>query len=238
MLEKPSDNAKLGELLVRNGLISEGQLQHALLVQQVQAVYKPLGEVCKDLGYISRTDLRQALDRYRKRIPLGSLLLKIGVITDLELQTALASGRFSEKRLGEVLVKKKLITQSALSMALAIQLTLPTIAPDPILIDTKLLHTVNAKFLYQKKVLPVRYNKDEGVLTVIMENPLDVETVADLEKIFKTGIEPAILASGEIKDMLDALLDPWSKVSSVAATGDKGLQFYKKADDELIIEFA
>ena len=135
MIEKPSDDLKLGELLVRNRLSSEEQLQQALLVQRAQAVYEPLGEVCKDLGYISRTDLRGILDRYRKRIPLGSLLVKMGDITEIKLEAGLAARQVTGERLGEVLVKKAFITRPALRIALGIQLTIPTMPPDPDMIN-------------------------------------------------------------------------------------------------------
>lgn len=238
MLQKPSDDLKLGELLVRNGLLTEEQLHHALLVQQIRAVYKPLGEVCKDLGYITRTDLRGMLDRYRKRIPLGSLLLKMGIINELKLETGLAAGQLSGERLGQILVKKAFITQAALRVALGIQLTIPTVAPDPALIDKNLLESVNANFLYKNNAIPVRYNKDEKVLTVVMEDPLDVQTVADLEKIFKTRIEPAMLTYGEIKHVLDAALDPWAARSFGGSTpsGSGSLKFVRKTDDAVIIE--
>ena len=238
MLRKPSDDLKLGELLIRNGLLNQEQLHHALLVQQIRAVYKPLGEVCKDLGYISRTDLRGMLDRYGKRIPLGSLLMKMGIINQLKLESGLAAGQLSGERLGQVLVKKAFITQPALIVALGIQLTIPTVAPDPALIDKELLHAVNANFLYRNNAIPVRYNKEEGVLTVVMEDPLDVETVADLEKIFKMKIEPAMLTYGEIKHVLDALLDPWAArpFDSPKTTASGGLKFTRKTDDELVME--
>jgi len=238
MLQKPSDDLKLGELLVRNGLLNEEQLHHALLVQQIRAVYKPLGEVCKDLGYISRTDLRGVLDRYSKRIPLGRLLLKMGMINQVKLDRGLAARQLSTERLGQILVKKAYITQPALRIALGIQLTIPTIAPDPALIDKKLLHEVNANFLYKNNAIPVRYNKEENVLTVVMEDPLDVATVADLEKIFKVRIEPAMLTHGEIRHVLDVALDPWAAgpFDSPSVVGDGSLKFVRKTDRSLVIE--
>ena len=238
MLQKPSDDLKLGELLLRNGFVNEEQLKHALLVQQMRSVYKPLGEVCKDLGYISRTHLRAVLDRYRKRIPLGGLLLRMGIISEVKLKRGLAAGQLTGERLGQVLVKNAFITQPALRIALGIQLTIPTMPPDPDLIDKKLLHDVNANFLYKKRAIPVRYKTDEGVLTVVMEDPLDVETLADLEKTFKTRIEPAMLTHGEIDRLLDTLLDPWASkpFEGPATTTTGALRFTRKASDGLVIE--
>ena len=179
------------------------------------------------------------LDRYGKRIHLGSLLVKMGIINELKLESGLAAGRLSGERLGQILVKKAFITQPALRVALGIQLTIPTIAPDPSLVDKELIHAVNANFLYKNNAIPIRYNKAERVLTVVMEDPLDFETAADLEKIFKMKIEPAMLTYGDIKHVLDAVLDPWSArpFDSPKTTSSGTLKFVsKKADDALIIE--
>ena len=97
---------------------------------------------------------------------------------------------------------------------------------------------MNANFLYQRKAVPVHYKKDEDVLTVIMEDPLDVETVADLEKIFKTRIEPAMLTHGEIKHLLDALFDPWTKLLKSTGTSEsRGSKFARKPEDTFTIRF-
>ena len=108
---------------------------------------------------------------------------------------------------------KSLITQPSLVSALGMQLTIPTMNPDTDLIDRNLLKDVNANFLYKRKVIPVSRNDEEGVVTVIMNDPLDTETIVDLEKIFRLKIEPAILTRGEINLILDSLLDVWFRAS-------------------------
>ena len=76
MSQKPADETKIGELLLRNRVLSEEQLSQALMVQQNHPTYKPLGEVCMDLGFISRTRLRT--------------LLKMGKISETTLMSVLS----------------------------------------------------------------------------------------------------------------------------------------------------
>ena len=206
MTPNPVDEMKIGELLVRDRLLSEEQVEEALMVQRNQQEYKPIGEICVDLGFISKTALRTVLDKYRKRIRLGSLLIKTGVISEMKLMSALLTQQGGGGRLGEILLKKSFITQPNLAAALGMQLTIPTIEVDADNIDRDLLKEVSATFLYRKMVIPVSRNEKEGIVTVVMDNPLDVETIVDLEKIFKLRIEPAILAHGEIPALLDELL--------------------------------
>jgi hypothetical protein len=69
---------------------------------------------------------------------------------------------------------------------------------------------VNAGFLRRKRVLPLFHNREQGVLTVVMEDPTDAETISDLEKMFKTRVEPTILTSGAVSNMLNEIFDVWS----------------------------
>jgi type IV pilus assembly protein PilB len=213
MTQEPADEKRIGDLLIRDRIISEEELQQAVMVQRNQPMYKPLGEVCMDLGFISRTKLRTMLDKYRKRIRLGDLLLNMGKISEMTLMNALVMQQESRGKLGQILLMKSSITQPSLTNALGVQLTIPTMTPDTNLIDKNLLKEVSANFLYRRKVIPVSRNEKEGVVTVIMNDPLDHETIIDLEKIFRVGIEPAILTRGEIDIILDSLLDTWFNAS-------------------------
>ena len=206
MIKKPIAEMRIGELLVRDGILGQEQLQQALMVQRIQHVYKPLGEICVDLGFISRTVLRTLLDKYRKRIRLGELLLKMGMISEIQLMAALATQRTEGGKLGEILLRESLITQPKLMSALGMQLTVLTVEPDPYHMDKDLLRGVNViSYLYQNKVIPVFRNEKEDVITVVMNDPCNTETIVDMEKIFGSRIEPAILAHGEVDTILDLL---------------------------------
>ena len=209
MTTKPGHEMKLGELLLRLGLVTDKQFEQAFLIQQQQDQYKPIGEILRELGFISRTALRDVLHRYGKQMQLGKLLVKMGAISETMLLRGLLLQQRSPDKLGNILVRTSEISPTVLADALSIQLTVPAIKPDPDLMDKELLKEVNANFLYRYHVIPVSRNVRERTVTVIMEDPLDMEALVGLEKIFKEKIEPAILTHGEIKLVLDALLDPW-----------------------------
>ena len=155
--------------------------------QQAGSPYKPLGEVCKDLGLISRTTLRDFLNQHRKRLLLGDLLLKMGAISEAALMGGLEAQGQTKERLGEILVKRSVISREALTNALGIQLTIPTMEPDAGLVDFDLVNSVSSRFLYNKNVVPVCRKQVEGVITVIMEDPLDHETISISKRFSATG---------------------------------------------------
>jgi type II secretory ATPase GspE/PulE/Tfp pilus assembly ATPase PilB-like protein len=59
VLERSDRRLKLGEVLRRNGSITEEQLRHGL--EEQQRAKRPLGEVLMKLGYVSEEVMRQAL---------------------------------------------------------------------------------------------------------------------------------------------------------------------------------
>jgi len=204
----PVGKLRLGELLVQEEIISQKQLEEALIFQKRQLVYKPLGEICAELGFVSGLALRDFLAKHQKQILLGDLLVNMGIVNESQVTTALAEQRKSGKRLGQILVEKGFATRPALADALSMQLGIPKIAPTVGLVDETLLEGMNSSFFYTKGVVPLSRDDERGVLTVLMDDPLDFSIITDLEKIYKTKIEPAVSTTGETTRLLDCLYDP------------------------------
>jgi type IV pilus assembly protein PilB len=209
MQPKPTLEMRVGELLVKLGFLDESQLEEALAVQREQKVYKPLGEICKELGFISGRVLRDILFRYRKQILLGELLRKMGAITEDQLNEALQEQKKSGEKLGKILIRKGFLTSSDLTDSLCIQLGITKIHPKKDMIDRDLLHKANESYFRKKRVVPLRLDKDRRILMVVMEDPTDSETIGDLQKMFNAAIEPAICPSGETELLLKEIFDVW-----------------------------
>lgn len=100
---------KLGELLIREGYLTMDAVNKVLAVQKQQkdtytGDFKPFGQICVDLGLISRDELQRFLKKYNKRIYLGELLITMGLITAKHVDLILAQQTGSGKRFGELLV--------------------------------------------------------------------------------------------------------------------------------------
>jgi type II secretory ATPase GspE/PulE/Tfp pilus assembly ATPase PilB-like protein len=208
MQAQPVEKLRLGELLVQEEFITRQQLEEILTFQRRLAVYKPLGEICTDMGLISRLELKDILAKHQKRILLGDLLVNMGIVNEQQVTEALKAQRESGKRLGEILIEKGFATHASLADALSIQLGIPKIVPDVRLIDPALLEGMNVSFFYAKGVVPLGRDDERGVLTVIMNDPLDFATIADMEKIYRTKIEPAVSVTGETTHLLDYFCAP------------------------------
>lgn len=195
VLEKVN-SFKIGELLLREGFITNLQLKEAIDIQNKRKNYVPLGEICINQKFVSRAGLQKIIRRYQKSIPIGELMVNMGLITHKQLQIALEKQKVDNKKIGKILIERGFINEAALIDALSIQLGIPKISPSISLLDKKLLEKFNPEFLKKHQFLPAF--KEGDILTVIMADPLDSETIRFLEKVLKCRIEPAIATPQEI----------------------------------------
>src|SRR5215467_12597536 len=116
---------KIGELLLKDGLITPEQLEEALAAQKRQPDYMPLGEVCVEMKLISRDQLKTLLSKHQKRIPLGELLINLGLVSAEQVKECLQAQKSSPKKLGALLIEKGFLNENALISALNMQLGVP-----------------------------------------------------------------------------------------------------------------
>ena len=101
---------------------------------------------------------------------LGDILIAAGLITQEQLEEALAKQKGSGKRLGTVLQEEGYITELEMIEALQMQLGIEFIDLNKINIPTELAQVVPANIAKQYQVVPVRIIRDE--LYLAMSDPL------------------------------------------------------------------
>jgi type IV pilus assembly protein PilB len=134
----------------------------------------------------------------RKKI--GECLIQAGLISETDLQIALAEHKRTGDRLGVVLVRMNLATEKQIAKALAHQLgfayvNLAENPPDPTAV------VLIPKDVSTKRVC-VATSLEKNLLTVAMADPLLFSLVQDLE--FQTGyrIKQVVATAGEILDAI------------------------------------
>lgn len=113
----------LGELLLKKGLVAEEDLEDAL--REHEETGARLGEVLVGRGLLSESALARALAEQleeAERSPLGQLLVQKGLIDEDDLEAALEEQARSGRRLGEILVARRVVSGPALTRARSEQL--------------------------------------------------------------------------------------------------------------------
>ena len=155
----------------------------------------------------------------RKKI--GECLIQAGLITEDDLQTALAEHKRTGERVGVVLVRMNLATEKQIAKALALQLGFPYInlaenPPDPTAV------VLIPKEVSLKRVC-VAVGLDKNLLTVAMSDPLLFSLVQDLE--FQTGyrIKQVVATRGDILDAIQTCYPDKALMRPDQAPQERGL---------------
>ena len=138
-----------------------------------------------------------------RRTLLGAMLTEEGLVTPEQLDTALAEQRRSEsgKRIGEILVGMRFLTDVNLLRFLSRQLDVPIIdlAQEPP--DPSVLEIVPSEFALRHHLIPIRRNDD--TLVVAMADPLDISGIDDLRLLTGLDIAPMLASASEIRRLCE-----------------------------------
>ena len=222
------ERMSLGEILVLEQILVQEELEELLEIQKHEN--QPLGQLSVALGFLSQHGLKLILKKYHRRMRLGEVLLTMGLVRNEQLEEALRMKEESKKRLGECLVEMDVLSEEEITAALSEQLDIPRVIPDLNLIDLKLLKGVNHRFLSTHQALPA-FKNPNGDITVIMSDPLNEETLRDLNAFFKCPILPALATPAEISEALSSIR---RNATLEQLTQSTDLEFFTRKD--LMIE--
>jgi len=134
---------------------------------------------------------------------MGDLLIDIGLITQNQLEIALAAQKESKKRLGEALIDEGFITETQLIEALEMQLGIEFVDLGNFVIDSSMSHTVPKSIAKKYGVVPVR--KDRDNLYLAMSDPLNFKAIEEARAATRLRIVPMISTAEGIDRAIQTL---------------------------------
>lgn len=153
----------------------------------------------------------------------------MGVLTPEQVELAIAEQRLTHQRIGDIVVGKGWVTKQQLMEALARRigvryLDLVSLKIDPLAVDL-----ISEKDARRYSAVPVGF-VDEHTLLVAMADPSNIVAIDDLRILTGFDIEPALVTSEDLADLLSKLKplvdDDFSQhlETRVAGTDDEGSQ--------------
>jgi len=162
--------------------------------------------------------------RYKR---LGDILISEGIITEKQLEEAIALQAKEGGKVGEVLIKMDYVSEEQIVIALSKQLAIPYISvasgkliPTP---DQNLETIIPHDFSIRNIILPLSRNFNS--LTVVMFDPLDLILIDNLKKITNCEINPVVSTKANI---LKAIQNFYGKEKifreAIEAAGDSSFE--------------
>ncbi len=150
----------------------------------------------------------------RKKVRLGELLLEHKLITDEQLQTALAEQKRSGRKLGRVMTDIGLVKEEKLNEVLAQHLQIPFIDVRQLTLDqqtVKLLPEVQAR-RFRAMVL----QSDARGLLIGMADPTDLIAYDELATRLKQPLRVALVREADLLRTMDVVYRRTNEIASIA----------------------
>ncbi|MCX7624990.1 MAG: NINE protein [Candidatus Sumerlaeaceae bacterium] len=132
---------------------------------------------------------------------IGEILLREGLITNAQLDMALARQRETDKPLMRILVESGFIDETRRLNFFKRQFGIPLISLETIQIDPILYTYIPAQIARRHHLVPIKLDRDG--LVVAMEDPSDLVLIDNLKELVGLRIKPVVAPSAEIQAALE-----------------------------------
>jgi type IV pilus assembly protein PilB len=137
----------------------------------------------------------------KKRI--GDMLIERGLITENELKFALDMQKQTKEKLGEVLVKNKIVTPEDIAKTLAVQLEVDYVDLAKVTIAPEMAQLVHKNTAKKNHIVPVQ--KQGTTLFVAMDDPLNYYALDEVRKATNFKIVPLIATQVSVERAINTL---------------------------------
>ncbi len=191
-----------GTVVIKNEEVTE---QWSDVGQAIDATLTHLDNPKSDL-----TQLLEASEITSPRgINIGTILMSMSKLTQAQLDEAIASRKQDGNKnelLGEILLRKKFVTEDELLSALSLQLNIP-VAPklSSEHIDADLVTKVPINFAKKHGIVPIRKKGDSVIVAI--SNATDLSPLDDIRIILLSDVKPVLAKKSEILDAINRIYD-------------------------------
>lgn len=192
----------LTAFLVEAGLLDAAKLKYVERVRAKLTEHRPLVPLLEELGLTTLAAVRDALRARKLDVPLGELLLELGLIREADLRVALAVQKERPgSRLGRVLVENHALKEDELCEALAMQLGLERFTVDA-QSAMELAASSNAApgVLRAHDMVPV--GRRDGAMLVALVDPLDRRAQDTAKRVFGPATVLGVASQSSIETAL------------------------------------
>ncbi|MED5371834.1 MAG: type IV-A pilus assembly ATPase PilB [Myxococcota bacterium] len=158
---------------------------------------------------------------------LGELLVREKLITPLQLQKAVNDQRSTGGRLGHHLTKLGYIEENELTAFLSQQYGVPSINLSDFEIDQEVLKLVPREVVQRHQVIPV--NRAGNVLIVAMSDPSNIYAIDDIKFVTNLNIEVVVATDTAIADAIERYYNQQVDFNDVMLDFDVG----EEEDEEI-----
>ena len=136
---------------------------------------------------------------------LGDILVRRQMVTQSQLDSALAAQGSERGMLGQILLRRGLISLNQLGEALAEQYGVPYVDLVPQTINPQITRLLPEQLARSRSCVPIGVKGSD--LQLAMVAPDDIETISEAEMITGYHIDPVVVLEGPVQSVIDRAFD-------------------------------
>jgi type IV pilus assembly protein PilB len=136
---------------------------------------------------------------------LGDILIRRGLVTQGQLEAALAAQGSERGMLGRILVRRGLVTMDQLGEALGEQFGVPFAEIVPQAVNPQIVRLIPERLARQRACVPIAVSG--STMQLAMVAPDDIETISEAELITGYHIDPVVALEAPVQATLDRGFD-------------------------------
>lgn len=150
----------------------------------------------------------------RKKIRIGDLLIRDGVISEEQMQTALKAQQQSGNKLGRQLIELGYVSEDQLLNLLSHQLDIPRVNPNNYWIDPETAAHLPEGYARRFNALVIE-ETDEDFL-VAMADPSDLIAIDEIHRVLSKPARIAVARESTINDLINLVYRRTEEISNIA----------------------
>lgn len=123
-------------------------------------------------------------------------MVKLGLLKEDQVQVLVEEKKNSGELMSELILKRNFLSEVQIISFLAAEFKCASINPNHFIPDEGVVHLIPAAFAHKNRALPI--SKHNDVLTVAVENPIDLVLLDDIKAITNMKVRPAITLHREM----------------------------------------
>jgi len=159
---------------------------------------------------------------------LGELLVQKKIITEEQLQSALARQKNSNLRIGEELIRSGMASEEIIISTLAESMNLPFVKIRSLTIDPSIIDKIPARFVTHYNFIPL-YERS-GTLHIAVSDPLDLYSLDEIKLMIKQPISINLATPFEINEAIKKYYGVGAKTMAQMVDDSPHLQIISQKD--------
>lgn len=147
---------------------------------------------------------------------LGEIFTHSGLITNEQLEEALADQVKSGKHLGELLVERGFVTERDVAEAIATQFSLPYLSPTQYFAPSEMSGVIPAETMVKHNLVPI--DKLGKILMVVVAGPVENEVLDQIEKDTGSALQIYVGTLTDVRAAIEKLTESSKKAKDKKVT--------------------